>query len=92
MKVWTDLRTLYRVQHIQALVEGVEPVVGIGLLKAQVQVHLGARLHLLERLLKLARLEHGHHLAVEGQPVTGIQVQDPIAHLPDIRYCRPKTI
>jgi len=74
------LGILDRVKDGQTLLQTVEPVVRIGLLKAEVQVHFGA-VHLLERLLELARLQHGHHLAVEGQPVPGLQVQDTIAHL-----------
>jgi len=67
------LRTLDRVQDGEALLQVVEPVLGVGQLETQVQVQLGG-LHLLERLLELAGLQHGHYLAMEGQAVARIQV------------------
>ena len=68
------------VQHLQRLVQVVESVVAVGHLELEAQLELGVG-HLLEAVLDLARLDEGHHLAVERGGVARVDIQDLVANL-----------
>ena len=52
----------------------------VGHLELEAQLELGVG-HLLEAVLDLARLDEGHHLAVERGGVARVDIQDLVANL-----------
>ena len=69
-----------RVQDLESGVRIVQPVVAVGRLELQVQLELGV-VELLQTVVKLAGLDQGDDLAVEGSGVRGITVEDLVTDL-----------